>query len=140
MSNAVMWHLFHFMDTGRSGRAAPAVGCLWSSFTGKSRQRQSGGAVSMANMRLMGTALGIFTLACIAARAQSQDAHEDLTPCPGSAPEPTHTAAWPVAFCNRTGHDVVLEFRDNECPAEDWSRRGDVYQRTLRRGESKIFP
>jgi hypothetical protein len=45
-----------------------------------------------------------------------------------------------VAFCNRTGHDVVLEFHDNDCPAKDWSRRGDVYQRGLRRGESKTFP
>jgi hypothetical protein len=34
----------------------------------------------------------------------------------------------------------VLEFRDNECPANDGSRRGDVYQRTLRRGESQSFP
>jgi hypothetical protein len=34
----------------------------------------------------------------------------------------------------------VLEFHDNDCPAKDWSRRGDVYQRTLRRGESKSLP
>src|SRR5437879_7237741 len=98
----------------------------------------------MANIRLMGRSMGaalvIFTLACMASPAQSQDAHEDLAPCPGSAPEPTQSAAWSVAFCNRTGHDVVLEFHDNECPAKDWSRRGDVYQRTLRRGESKTFP
>jgi hypothetical protein len=45
-----------------------------------------------------------------------------------------------VAFCNRTAHDLVIEFHDNDCPANDWSRRGDVYQRTLRRGESRVFP
>jgi hypothetical protein len=72
--------------------------------------------------------------------AGAQDAHEDLTPCPGSAPEPTQSTAWSVAFCNRTGHDVVIEFHDNDCPAKDWGRRGDVYQRTLRRGESKSLP
>ena len=98
----------------------------------------------MANCRLRGrfggTALAIFALAVIASRAPGQNAQEDLAPCPGSAAEPSQSTAWPVAFCNRTGHDVVLEFHDNECPAKDWSRRGDVYQRTLRRGESKTFP
>jgi hypothetical protein len=34
----------------------------------------------------------------------------------------------------------VIEFHDNDCPAKDWGRRGDVYQRTLRRGESKSLP
>lgn len=72
--------------------------------------------------------------------AFAQDSAEDLSPCPGSAPEPAQSSTWPVAFCNRTAHDVVIEFRDNDCPASDWSRRGDVYQRTLRRGESKVFP
>jgi hypothetical protein len=98
----------------------------------------------MANCRLRGrfrgTALAIFALAVIASRAPGQNAQEDLAPCPGSAAEPSQSTAWPVAFCNRTGHDVVLEFHDNDCPAKDWSRRGDVYQRTLRRGESKTFP
>jgi hypothetical protein len=73
--------------------------------------------------------------------AHSQDApHEELAPCPGSAPEPTQSAAWSVAFCNRTGHDIVIEFHDNDCPARNWDRRGDVYQRMLRRGESKTLP
>jgi hypothetical protein len=72
--------------------------------------------------------------------AHGQERHEDLTPCAGSAPEPTQSAAWSIAFCNRTGHDIVLEFHDNDCPARNWDRRGDVYQRTLRRGESKSLP
>lgn len=95
----------------------------------------------MISTRSIWTALAIFTLLTGAPAAQSQnDAHEDLAPCPGSAPEPGQSAAWSVAFCNRTGHDVVVEFHDNDCPAKDWSRRGDVYQRTLRRGESKTLP
>ena len=95
----------------------------------------------MINTRTMGPVLAIFTLLAFSAPAYSQsDAHEDLTPCAGSAPEPAQSAAWSVAFCNRTGHDVVIEFHDNDCPARDWSRRGDVYQRTLRRGESKTLP
>jgi hypothetical protein len=94
----------------------------------------------MTNMRLMGTALSVFILVVVASGAHSQDAREDLAPCPGSAPEPAQSAAWSVAFCNRTGHDVVLEFHDNDCPVQDWSRRGDVYQRTLHRGESRTFP
>ena len=96
----------------------------------------------MANrrFRVRGTAVAICVLALVTARAPSQEAHEDLAPCPGSAPEPAQSGSWPVAFCNRTGHDVVVEFHDNECPAKEWGRRGDVYQRTLRRGESKTFP
>jgi hypothetical protein len=88
----------------------------------------------------IGTALAI-ALSAIVPLAHGQDnAHEDLAPCPGSAPEPTQSAAWPIAFCNRTGHDLVIEFHDNDCPARNWDRRGDVYQRTLRRGESKTLP
>jgi hypothetical protein len=69
--------------------------------------------------------------------ARSQDTpHEDLTPCSGSSPQPSKSAEWPVAFCNRTGHDIVIEFRDNDCPAVNWGRRGDVYRKSLRRGES----
>jgi hypothetical protein len=69
--------------------------------------------------------------------ARSQDApHEDLTPCSGSSPQPSRSAEWPVAFCNRTGHDLVIEFRDNDCPAANWGKRGDVYRKSLRRGES----
>jgi hypothetical protein len=98
------------------------------------------GRVSMITMRSIGTALAI-CLAVIAPAAHSQDdAHEDLAPCPGSAPEPTQSAAWSVAFCNRTGHDIVIELHDNDCPAKNWDRRGDVYQRMLRRGESKTLP
>jgi hypothetical protein len=83
----------------------------------------------------------ILALAVLAPLAHSQnEAHEDLAPCPGSAPEPTQSAAWSVAFCNRTGHDIVIEFHDNDCPAVNWNRRGDVYQRMLRRGESKTLP
>ncbi len=88
----------------------------------------------------MGTVLSVLALTCLGITARAQDAHEDLTPCPGSAPEPGQSAAWSVAFCNRTGHDLVIEFHDNDCPAKDWGRRGDVYQRTLRRGESKSLP
>lgn len=91
------------------------------------------------NMRSVGSVLAMFTL-LLAGAARAQDAHEDLSACPGSAPEPTQSALWSVAFCNRTGHDVVIEFHDNDCPARDWSRRGDVYQRTLRRDESKSLP
>jgi len=95
----------------------------------------------MSSIRIMGTALAIFSLLAAAPQAKSQtDAHEDLSPCPGSAPEPSQSSAWSVAFCNRTGHDVVVEFHDNDCPAKDGARRGDVYQRTLRRGESKTLP
>jgi len=64
---------------------------------------------------------------------------EDASPCTGSAPEPGQSAFWSVAFCNRTGHDVVLQFHDNDCPAQNWSHRGDVYQRLLKRGESANF-
>ncbi len=94
----------------------------------------------MITTRTIGTALAIF-LAALAPLAYGQsDAHEDVTPCPGSAPEPAQSAAWAVAFCNRTGHDIVLEFHDNDCPARNWDKRGDVYQRMLRRGESKTLP
>jgi hypothetical protein len=85
--------------------------------------------------------LGFLTLAVLAPLAYGQDdAHENLAPCPGSTAEPTQSSAWPVAFCNRTGHDIVIEFHDNDCPARNWDRRGDVYQRMLRRGESKTWP
>jgi hypothetical protein len=96
-----------------------------------------GSAVAI-SILLMAILLTACLLPCRA--AHGQDWHEDLTPCPGSAPEPTQSAAWSVAFCNRTGHDIVIEFHDNDCPAQNWDRRGDVYQRTLRRGESKSLP
>ena len=84
--------------------------------------------------------MSILALGCLGLPARAQDAHEDLSACPGSAPEPSQSATWSVAFCNRTGHDLVIEFHDNECPANDWTRRGDVYQRTLKRGESRTLP
>src|ERR1700730_13092050 len=124
----------------RPSRASSPVGCLWSSFTGKSRQPQLGGGLLNIKLQLIGAVLSVLTLAGLGMTARAQDAHEDLTTCPGSAPEPAQSAAWSVAFCNRTGHDVVVEFHDNDCPAKDWGRRGDVYQRTLRRGESKSLP
>jgi len=85
-------------------------------------------------------ACSILALACLGAPAHAQNAKEDLSACPGSTPEPSQSATWAVAFCNRTGHDLVIEFHDNDCPANDWTRRGDVYQRTLRRGESRTLP
>ena len=91
-------------------------------------------------LQSIGAVLSILALACLGITARAQDTHEDLSACPGSAPEPTQSAAWSVAFCNRTGHDVVIEFHDNDCPINDWTRRGDVYQRTLRRGESRTLP
>ncbi len=83
--------------------------------------------------------LSLGLIAGTAAQGQT-DAHEDLAPCPGSAPEPAQSSAWGVSFCNRTGHDIVLEFHDNDCPIQDWRRRGDVYRKSLRRGESATFP
>ena len=91
-------------------------------------------------LKSIAAVLFVITLSCLCTVSRAQDAHEDLTPCPGSAPEPSQSSAWPIAFCNRTGHDVVVEFHDNDCPAKDWARRGDVYQRTLKHGESKTFP
>jgi hypothetical protein len=124
------------MTPAASGRRSVVCGAVLQENQGN----RSEGQVSMITTRSIGTALAIF-LAVAAPLAHSQgDAHEDLAPCPGSAPEPTQSAAWSVAFCNRTGHDVVIEFHDNDCPARNWDRRGDVYQRTLRRGESKTLP
>ena len=91
-------------------------------------------------LQFVSAVLSILALAGTGVPAQSQDAHEDLSACPGSAPEPSQSSEWAVAFCNRTGHDLVIEFHDNECPASGWTRRGDVYQRTLKRGESRTLP
>jgi len=63
----------------------------------------------------------------------------DLAPCPGSQPEPARSATWGVAFCNRTAHDIVIQFHENDCPAENWAHRGDVYEKTLRAGETKTI-
>ncbi len=91
-------------------------------------------------LQSIGAVLSILALACLGLTARAQDTHEDLSACPGSSPEPVQSATWSVAFCNRTGHDVVIEFHDNDCPINDWTRRGDVYQRTLKRGESRTLP
>jgi hypothetical protein len=91
-------------------------------------------------LQFVSAVLSILALTGTSVPAQSQDTHEDLSACPGSAPEPTQSSEWAVAFCNRTGHDLVIEFHDNECPASGWTRRGDVYQRTLKRGESRTLP
>ena len=91
-------------------------------------------------LQSIGAVLSILALTCLGLTARAQDTREDLSACPGSAPEPAQSATWSVAFCNRTGHDVVIEFHDNDCPINDWTRRGDVYQRTLRRGESRTLP
>jgi hypothetical protein len=85
--------------------------------------------------------LGIGLLWTAAAGAQNKSgAPEDLGPCAGSAPEPAQSAAWPVAFCNRTAHDILVEFHDNECPLQSWGRRGRVYERIIRRGASMTLP
>src|SRR6478609_4720150 len=73
------------------------------------------------------------------AAADQKAVAEDLGPCPGSQPEPTRTASWGVAFCNRTGHDVVIQFHENDCPADNWAHRGDVYEKTMRAGETKTL-
>ncbi len=89
---------------------------------------------------IVGSAAVLFLLWAAAIAAQTPaDSPEDLTPCTGSVPEPTQSAAWGVAFCNRTGHDLVLEFRDNDCPLRNWGQRGDIYRKSLRRGESATF-
>ena len=111
----------------------------------KIKATQTGGLIVMITTRTIGATLANFslllTLAVLAPLAYGQnDAHEDLSACPGSGPEPAQSSAWSVAFCNRTGHDIVIEFHDNDCPARNWDRRGDVYQRMLRRGESKTLP
>jgi len=69
-----------------------------------------------------------------------QAASEDLTPCGTAHPEPAQSGTWAVPFCNRTGHDVVVQFHDNDCPADNWSRRGNVYEKQLTRGESVMVP
>ena len=67
-------------------------------------------------------------------------ATEDLTPCGTARAEPAESGTWAVPFCNRTGHDIVVQFHDNDCPADHWSRRGNVYEKQLARGESVMVP
>jgi hypothetical protein len=74
----------------------------------------------------------------IGARCEA-DQPEDLTPCAGTRPQPTQSGMWGVAFCNRTGHDILIQFHDNDCPADNWSRRGDVYEKRLGPGESSTI-
>ncbi len=35
---------------------------------------------------------------------------------------------------------MVVQFHDNDCPADNWSRRGNVYEKQLARGESVMVP
>jgi|SRR5579872_2260227 len=63
---------------------------------------------------------------------------EATATCQASGPVPGGSGAWAVTFCNRTGHDLVVEFRDNDCPADGWRRRGDVYRRTIQRGTNLV--
>src|SRR6185437_9536462 len=79
-------------------------------------------------------------LASVSISVHSQAATEDLTPCGTAHPEPAQSGTWAVPFCNRTGHDVVVQFHDNDCPADNWSRRGNVYEKQLTRGESVMVP
>lgn len=69
-------------------------------------------------------------------RAQGTQPSTDAAACSGSQPEPAQTAAWGVAFCNRTGHDLIVQFKDNDCPLQNWAHRGDVYQKVIRKGET----
>ncbi len=84
--------------------------------------------------------VALLTLSSVSITAHSQGRGEDLTPCGASQPEPAQSGAWAVAFCNRTGHDLVLQFHDNDCPADNWSRRGNVYEKQVARGESVTVP
>src|SRR5690242_4256327 len=90
-------------------------------------------------MRRVGTVslaiMGIVALTSVSIPAHSESA-EDLTPCGVSRPEPGQSGAWAVSFCNRTGHDLVVQFHENDCPADNWGRRGDVYEKQVGRGES----
>ncbi len=83
-----------------------------------------------------GVASLLLVLITVPIPAHSESASEDLTPCGASRPEPGQSGAWAVTFCNRTGHDVVVQFHDNDCPADNWGRRGDVYEKPIARGES----
>ena len=81
----------------------------------------------------------IALLAAIPAASAETGPAQDLALCPGSQSEPARSATWGVAFCNRTGHDIVIQFHENDCPAENWAHRGDVYEETMRAGETKTF-
>jgi hypothetical protein len=89
-------------------------------------------------MHRMETVLAVLVLLLLTAPmpAHSQSANEDLTPCGAARPEPSQSATWGVLFCNRTGHDLVVQFHDNDCPADNGNRRGDVYEKKIARGEA----
>jgi hypothetical protein len=110
-------------------------------FSGKISSLAVEAGLLMLRAQSIGSAVVLSTVLMAGGAARGQEnQHENLAPCPGSAPEPTQSAAWPVSFCNRTGHDIVIEFHDNDCPVRNGDRRGDIYQKTLRRGESKTLP
>jgi hypothetical protein len=78
-------------------------------------------------------------LGAVPAVSAQTAAAQNPAACPGSQPEPTRSAPWGVAFCNQTRHDLVIQFHENDCPAENWAHRGDIYEKTLRAGEKKTF-
>jgi hypothetical protein len=78
----------------------------------------------------------LLLLSSVSIPTHSQGAGPDLTPCGSARPAPAQSGTWGVPFCNRTQHDVVVQFHDNDCPADNWSRRGDVYEKRLARGET----
>ncbi len=92
----------------------------------------------MRSLQIALSTWGTLLLLTAATGARSQDAgREDSTPCTASPhPAPAQSGVWEVAFCNRTAHDIVVQFHDNDCPTGNWSRRGDVYEKRIRRGES----
>jgi len=94
-------------------------------------------------MRRLQTVLGfVVALAAssVSITVHSQAPTEDLSPCGPARAEPAQSGTWAVPFCNRTGHDIVVQFHDNDCPADGWSRRGNVYEKQLARGESVMVP
>src|SRR5579864_9156153 len=96
---------------------------------------------AMINRPVLASAiLGLAAFMAGAAPCAEQSGGDEPTPCGAAQPQPSQSALWPVTFCNRTHHDLVMEFRDNDCPAQNWARRGDVYRRTIRRGESLVVP
>ena len=94
-------------------------------------------------MRRLETVLGIvvaLAASSVSITAHSQAPTEDLSPCGSARAEPSQSGTWAVPFCNRTGHDIVVQFHDNDCPADNWSRRGNVYEKQLAQGESVMVP
>ena len=58
-------------------------------------------------LQIVAGVLSICALGGFEPGARAQNVHEDLSACSGSAPEPNQSTTWAVAFCNRTGHDLV---------------------------------